>query len=498
MKKVDIKLFEELASLDDVTRLAAAVQLQRLEHGYFDQFNTKRFRFKAEQIQCLVLAWHTSSNALVRLWVAQLLAITKTDTDEVLALLREAVHLDGKYIPTVAEFLRNRLQRIPDGLKLFRSLSQHPSDGVRLSCAMVLGLMIHDGTFDYEIDLPILRTLMLDTYSYTRTQAVSAARYINLGPADFEVLLDVVNIDSGAARDYARELMSKLENILSNCKASAFAPRVPLLRIDGVYRTEKAELDPAGAWVSSGCLRFFDDATVQYFGTNIAPVDFRYGLADIWRCNAKGVTNQAGGKIAFSLEGGVDIIDCEGYIDGDRLQLVCSRRSSGMQWEEGYRWAHVDWCARASEVNLEAIETNGRTQNETLPFIPQRPRSMRISDSVKWYIQYLARLPSMIEQEQDEAKRVALAWRIKRQLRDVAADALYSTALKKEFYAKLPLPTLNELRSKTPAEAIKQLLTVTQVERRAFPGTVGEFIGLQYFDGRHVWEMTEEGWALKR
>ena len=101
----------------------------------------------------------------------------------------------------------------------------------------------------------------------------------------------------------------------------------------------------------------------------------------------------------------------------------------------------------------------------------------------------------MLDGTQDDTEKVTQGLKIKTEIRDVAARAMYDPALKKEFFAKLPLPSLEELQAQEPAAALKLLLAVTQAEKRAFPGTIGESIGLQLWDGKQHWVMTEEGWA---
>jgi hypothetical protein len=118
-------------------------------------------------------------------------------------------------------------------------------------------------------------------------------------------------------------------------------------------------------------------------------------------------------------------------------------------------------------------------------------------------MQMTARIPGLIDAGVGPAERVTRAWRLKDAMRAAAASALYDPKLKKRFFDSLPLPSLDDLlasvdagRGDTPREvaAMQRLLTFTSAEQRAFPGTVGEAIGLQYWDGEQVWEMTEAGW----
>jgi len=349
---------------------------------------------------------------------------------------------------------------------------------------------------DRTIDIPILRQLMLDsgTASIDAVQAMS--NLDGLDRSDYEALLDVVNTSNGASRHYALELMAKLEKTRPDCAPATFAPRIPNLRTDGIYHASREELDHEGIWVSSACLRFFDDGSVHGFGTNEAPADFADRLPRLNRCDAQGSVIKTGGKIAFSLTGAMGTTDYNGEVDGTQLHLVSTHSATGKRIEETYHWTEVDWHAPLIEpVPLPARLL--KKKQVPLPFTPVRPKSMRASEAAKWYLQMLCRLPMLIAQEEDEAKRATLAWQIKDQMRNTAAAAMYDPALKKEFFAKLPLPALEEIQSLSPADAIGRLMTITKAEVRAFPGTVGEAIGLEYHLKGQVWVMTEAGWALK-
>jgi hypothetical protein len=52
----------------------------------------------------------------------------------------------------------------------------------------------------------------------------------------------------------------------------------------------------------------------------------------------------------------------------------------------------------------------------------------------------------------------------------------------------------NELRALHGDAALQELFKITQAEVRAFPGTIGEAIGMTYWDGKETWVMTEQGW----
>jgi HEAT repeats len=235
MLKSDVKRFEGLAAANETARIEAAAELQQLDRFHFDDHPIGKFCFSAQQAAALVSAWRATSSELLQVWIAQALALTKTNTPDALAVLAESLGLDGHYMSSVAQFLFSYQPRTPACYQLFRSLHRHPNPDVRWRSAMMLRSMVSANEFDYVEDMPILRTLMLDSSPTTRLEAVQAAEWVQgLGPADYEVLMDVANIDSGAARYRARELMAKLETHVSGCTPAAFAPREPLLRTDGI------------------------------------------------------------------------------------------------------------------------------------------------------------------------------------------------------------------------------------------------------------------------
>jgi hypothetical protein len=45
--------------------------------------------------------------------------------------------------------------------------------------------------------------------------------------------------------------------------------------------------------------------------------------------------------------------------------------------------------------------------------------------------------------------------------------------------------------------ALRELFKFSQAEKRALPDTIRESIGLEYWDGKEAWVMTEQGWQRK-
>lgn len=142
---------------------------------------------------------------------------------------------------------------------------------------------------------------------------------------------------------------------------------------------------------------------------------------------------------------------------------------------------------------------------------------MRSADAAVWYRCTVPQIASILNQRPDGVSEFDYAWEVKSRLRLMGALGLYDQELVEEFLATFPLPSKalllgapdldalmnlpdGEYTMPVPVpehEALAQLLTISEAERRAFPGTVGEAIGLELWDGKQRWVMTEEGWALK-
>jgi len=496
MLKADQKRFEDLASSDGSVSLKAAQQLQRLEYRHLYDHPVDKFRFSADQITALVRNWHGTSDRLLRLWIAQALALTESETPDAVAVLAGSLWLDGEYMPAVAHFMRRFQEALPGGNELIKSLHRHPNYEVRWRSAMGLSDMIIGGKFDYAVDMPILHRLMLDTSPIVRMEAVLAAKHVTeLGVADYEILLDVVNIDSGAARAYAKELLVQLEETVPGCSPSAFAARLPILRTDGVYYARLAELDASGMWITSACLRFFTDGTVHYFGTNESPVHFHTRLPGSTPTASRGAVKKDGAQLSFTVSGPNGTVDYKGHIDGDELHLQSQHREAAWHADGVYAWIYIDWDAPPKEPAARPQKRTGKKKE--LPFVPLNPKSVTIHDVKKWYVQMLARIPRMLVDIHGDLEKIARGWEIKGEIREAAAHALGDPALKREFLARLPMPSLESLQAMGPTAALAALSSVTKADLRAFPGTLADFIGLEHWDGRDTWVMTESGWVLK-
>lgn len=518
MLKADIKRTEGLASTDDAVRMASAAAFARLKPRHFLSHPVGRYQPAPELVQALLAAWSATASPAVRMWIAQMLAMTGADTPEVFPVVLDSLSLDGEYLPARFAFVMQRRTRLPGkGKDTIRAYYRHRHADVRYMCADALFSMQFGQELDYAEDIGMLRELMLDTNGTARLYAVQAAGKFGerLGTADFETLLDVVNVDSGAARQYAKDIIARMDGVVPGCTVAAFAPRVPCLRHDGVYRTGRSELDAAGRWVSSGCLRFFPDGTVHAFGTDVAPADFQALLPLETLEVARGLVHTEGGRVRLDFGAEAGGLACEGEIDGDKLSLVRRDPATGAETRDNYVYWSVDWAYRPPVESSDAADPAAtparkprakRAAAPARPFVAPKPRTMTESEAAKWYLQMVGRLPGMLDGAASAADRLALAWQLKQDMRAVACKAQYDPKLEAEFLARLPLPGLQQLLASAavgsgPGEgaaeeaALRMLLAVTPAEVRAFPGTVGEAIDMQIDCNGQTFVMTEAGWA---
>lgn len=495
MLKADAALFTDLASADEAVQLAAATKLEGRRPWYFNDQHPETFSYTTEQVGALIGNWEAARHDSVKAWIAQALALSHGMHTAALPLQAASLHLDGPYMSRVANTVYRWREYLPGSDAILRALHDHPDKGIREYCARALeafarGKQLIDG------DLALARRLMLDESASVRQRAVQALACMpELGLVEYEALLDVENIDSGNARFLARELMAKLETTVPGCNKAAFKPREPLLHSDGLYQTERHELDATGRWISTACLHFLPDGTVRFFGTDEAPALFQKAvLPGPGRTVAQGTVSRQGKKhITLFCESAEGRWDFEGYIDGSTLHLQSTHRESGRSLQEAYMY----WGTMPkSTAPVSPSTRKPKAAKPPPPFIPLRPRSLIIADASKWYLQIIARLPKMLEDTPEGPQRLARAWDIKHQLRAAAVRSFFDPTLKNEFYAKMPLPALETLQTLDLEEALKQLLTVTLAEVRAFPGTLGEMIGARTWDGKNTWEMTEQGWVL--
>ncbi|MGZ8217314.1 hypothetical protein [Methylomagnum sp.] len=137
------------------------------------------------------------------------------------------------------------------------------------------------------------------------------------------------------------------------------------------------------------------------------------------------------------------------------------------------------------------------------------PESMTVANASTWYRAMIPFIPDAIGSEADEFKSFVAAWGMKSRLRLAAALALYDQRLVARFFEAFPLPSVEEYIEKARAntggdfgldEILSLLLTFSEKEKYAFPGTVGGIkdpIGFEYSDGQSTYVFTEDGWKQK-
>ena len=150
----------------------------------------------------------------------------------------------------------------------------------------------------------------------------------------------------------------------------------------------------------------------------------------------------------------------------------------------------------------------------TTEFVFPSPASMTASEAATWYRSMVPMIPKIridtVFGDNERELRVSdfkSHWSMKARLRLAAALAMYDPGLVEEFFDGFPLPSANHFLGEAFAAcedesaafdwAKSRLLEVTQSERRMFPGTIGEAIGLECRASDGVYVMTESGWNKK-
>lgn len=133
------------------------------------------------------------------------------------------------------------------------------------------------------------------------------------------------------------------------------------------------------------------------------------------------------------------------------------------------------------------------------------PGSLMSSDAAKWYLESVHAVAGTLGRDREPIELLETAWTLKARLRLAAALALVDVELAEEFLRKMALPSIDTLLEQAgapgdpdaPRKALVRVLTVTELERRAFPRTVGESIGMEVTTGDTTHVMTEQGWKHK-
>jgi len=142
-----------------------------------------------------------------------------------------------------------------------------------------------------------------------------------------------------------------------------------------------------------------------------------------------------------------------------------------------------------------------------LPVTPPEPDSMTAADASQWIRKAIPLIAGFVKPDLAPFERLQEAWNIKSRLRLLAGAALYDQELVAEFCQTFPLPRIDELlamfqdvdEEQREEAALEFLLNVSERESRAFPGTVGEAIGMtiRNVNGKD-YVMTENGWQERQ
>lgn len=144
-----------------------------------------------------------------------------------------------------------------------------------------------------------------------------------------------------------------------------------------------------------------------------------------------------------------------------------------------------DLVHRFSGLPLEQENDNPdipRIPANDLPFELPPVASMRIADASGWYRFMVPRIEEMVSDISDASEKLAMAWRIKREVRHAATAALYDPDLAEEFYRAFPFQRLERMLetcvdepTHEPPEliALRALVSITPKEQCAYPGNVG-------------------------
>ena len=492
MLKTDVARLTALASDDETVRIGAAQALQALPWRYFKSHPVDRDRLPAGWLEAALAAWQATGDALVRAWIAQAVALALLLDARVPApVMLEFLDTDGPYYFEVARSVLIALIGKPHARERLMALHRHPDPKVR---GLLMGRLAHgiasDG-FDWAVDAPVVRRLMLDPDMSVRNEAVAvAASQGALGPEDVDLLLDVVNMDNRVARMRA---LAILETLPASAREAA-APRVPLLRMDGRYHALVTGLDPGGRWMTRHCLRFLPDGRVLAYGA--AGRDFRDELADRLRSVESGTFRKEGADVAFTLAASAGPVDYAGRIDGSRIRFRRVDHSTGREDEVHYEYAFVDWDAPPPPASPSAMPRGKATG--PLPFEPVQTVSLTMADAATWYLLMVARLPLLLDGVRGDEERFRRAWFLRNEMRAAAGKSLLDPNLKGRLFAGLPLPdAATMLAAQSPVDALQALVTVTPQERRAFLGDLWERVGATHQGVDGVYAMTAEGWRLQ-
>jgi hypothetical protein len=139
------------------------------------------------------------------------------------------------------------------------------------------------------------------------------------------------------------------------------------------------------------------------------------------------------------------------------------------------------------------------------PIAYPAPASLLSSEAAKWYLESVRAIAGTLGRDREPMEMLETAWALKARLRLAGALSLVDVELAEEFLRSMALPSIDALLMQAGApddadaarKALAKLLSITVLEQRAFPGTVGEAIGMEVTTGDETQVMTEQGWQPK-
>lgn len=152
------------------------------------------------------------------------------------------------------------------------------------------------------------------------------------------------------------------------------------------------------------------------------------------------------------------------------------------------------------DPNIPRISAND------MPFEPPPPTSMIIADVSAWYRFMVPKIEGMVADISDPAQKLAMAWRIKREIRRAATAALYDPDLAEEFCRAFPFQTLEKTLAacvdKSTHEAPEliafcSLVSLTPKEQCVYPGNVGGDVK-HWVNGKAVFVSKNSGSDVSR
>ena len=203
----DRRLIERLMSEYDAEKLKAALELDDLEAGHFEDHSIHPW-FTIDNAGRLLAAYRDTRHQLVKQRILDLFAKANFLNDEILDIVTKSLDWDSDLLTSILYLIYETpssqsaasFQHLIPQIKL---LHCHPENEVRWRCAMALKRL----PLDYEKDIEVIRTLMLDDHYSTRREAVDAFSKVLgqriLCAEDIGILKKLIEIDGTNAAAYS-------------------------------------------------------------------------------------------------------------------------------------------------------------------------------------------------------------------------------------------------------------------------------------------------------